>query len=333
MSPKVTVLMPVHNGEKYLREAVDSILGQTFRDFEYIVVDDASTDRSYEIARSYTDPRVVLVRNERNLGLTVSLNRGLELARGEYVARMDCDDVSLPERLERQVAFMDAHPDVGACSTWSLDIDHAGNVIGRRELPVGEELNNFYWRRSPLIHPAAMFRFDREDGPRYDPACRYAQDYDLWFRIRVRRRLANLPEHLLLYRVHDESITGSRFDAQLRSCYEVFCRHTGTSAISFEAFLALTGRSWELDPLRRAFAMMRLARRLRAPYRLYFTDDLDYARTWLYSRRTYNAVAHTRAYTAARAAFQWVARAGHRDAGRRPRPGPPPEPRGRSVSR
>ena len=324
MSPKVTVLMPVYNGEKYLREAVDSILGQTFRDFEFIIVDDASTDRGYEIARSYTDPRIVLVRNERNLGLTVSLNRGLELTRGEYVARMDCDDVSLPERLERQVAFMDANPDVGACGTWSLDIDHAGNVVGRRELPLGEELNNFYWRRS-LSHPAAMFRFDREDGPRYDPACRYAQDYDLWFKVRARRRLANLPEYLLLYRVHDDSITGSRVDAQVRSCYEIFRRHTGTPAISFEAFLALTGRSWELDPLRRAFAMMRLARRLRAPYRLYFADDLDYARTWLYSRRTYNAVAHTRAYKAARDAFRWVARAGHRDAGRRTQTGQPPE--------
>lgn len=321
MSPKVTVLMPVYNGEKYLREAVDSILAQTFRDFEFVIVDDASTDGSREIVISYADPRIVLVSNERNLGLTASLNRGLDIARGEYVARMDSDDVSLPERLERQVAFMDANPDVGACGAWSLDIDHAGNVVGSREMPVGEELNNFYWRRS-LSHPAAMFRFDREDGPRYDPAFRYAQDYDLWFRVRARRRLANLPEHLLLYRVHDESITGARGEAQLRSCYEIFRRHTGTPAISFEAFLALTGRSWELDPLRRALATMRLARGLGAPYRLYFRDDLVYARTWLHSRRAYNAVAHTRAYKAARDAVKWVARAGRRGGGDTPRAQP-----------
>ncbi|HEX6624956.1 MAG TPA: glycosyltransferase [Pyrinomonadaceae bacterium] len=314
MTPKVSVLMAVYNGERYLREAIDSILGQTFADFEFIIIDDASTDRSFEIAGGYADPRIRLVRNERNLGLTLSLNRGLDLARGEYVARMDCDDLSLPERLAKQVAFMEANPDVGACSTWAFDIDSAGNVIGKRELPVGEQLDNFYWRRS-LIHPAAMFRFDRSAGPRYDPAFRYAQDYDLWFRIRAERRLCNLPEHLLLYRVHEESITGSRFEAQLRACYDVFCRNTGTRAISFEAYLALTERSWALHPLRRAFAMMRLARRLRTPYRVYFRDDLRYARVWMYSRQIYNAVARTRTYRVARDVLKRIARAGSRATG------------------
>jgi glycosyltransferase involved in cell wall biosynthesis len=301
--------MAVYNGEKYLAEAIDSILGQTFGDFEFVIVDDASTDRSFEIAGAYADPRVVLVRNERNLGLTLSLNRGLELARGEYVARMDCDDISLPERLARQVAFMDAHPEVGACGAWALEIDQDGKVIGAREAPVGEQLHYFYWRAS-LIHPAAMFRFERGAGPRYDPAARYSQDYDLWFRIRAGRRLDNLPERLLLYRVHGESITVTRNPAQLQAVYDAFCRNLGTGAISFEAFMALTCREHTLHPVRRTLAMMRLARRLRTPYRHYFKDDLEYARTWVHSRRAYNAVARTRAGRAVCGTLKRVARAG-----------------------
>src|SRR3712207_3671984 len=111
-SPKVTVLMAVYNGEAYLREAVDRILGQTFTDLEFLVVSDGSTDGSAEILRSYADPRLRVVENERNLKLIASLNRGLELARGEYVARMDADDVSLPDRLAKQVAYLEARPEV-----------------------------------------------------------------------------------------------------------------------------------------------------------------------------------------------------------------------------
>lgn len=298
MRPKVSVVMAVYNGEKYLREAVDSILGQTFTDFEFIVVDDSSTDRSAEIVGAYADPRVILVRNERNLGLTLSLNRGLDLARGEYVARMDCDDISLSERLARQVAFMDANPEVGACSTWALDIDQAGKVIGKRETLVGEQLDNFYWRTS-LIHPAAMFRFDRTAGPRYDPAMRYSQDYDLWLRIGAAGKLSNLPEHLLLYRVHGGSVTAANADRQARSAYGAFCRHVGR-AFSYEAFQALMGYSDELDPVRRALAQIRLARGIRRPYRVYFRDDVDYARRWLRARAARLASFVTRAFRACR---------------------------------
>src|SRR5215472_9201923 len=99
--------MPVYNGEKHLREAIDSILSQTFRDFEFLIINDGSTDGSVEIIASYRDPRILLVHNEKNLGLIATLNRGMDLARGEYITRMDCDDISLPRRLEKQVAFME----------------------------------------------------------------------------------------------------------------------------------------------------------------------------------------------------------------------------------
>ena len=115
--PKVTVLMPIYNGERYLGEAIDSILGQTLRDFELLIIDDGSTDGSRGIIESYSDSRINLVRNDCNLGLVATLNRGLELSRGDYIARMDCDDIALPTRLEKQVQYMDHNPEVGLCGT------------------------------------------------------------------------------------------------------------------------------------------------------------------------------------------------------------------------
>jgi len=280
MNPRVSVVMSVYNGEKYLREAIDSILAQTFTDFEFIIIDDGSTDRSPQIIDEYADGRIRFIRNDRNIGLTLSLNKGLKTAHGEYIARMDCDDVSLPERLAKQIAFMDANREVGACGTWALDIDHAGKVIGKRETLVGEQLDNFYWRTS-LIHSSSMFRFNPSGGPWYDPTAPVSQDYDLWLRIRTERKLSNLAEHLLLYRVHDESITNVNADKQMNTAYQSFCKHVGQGVISFEAFKALMGYSHKLDPLRRSLATMRLAKRIHKPYRVFFNDDVEYACGWL----------------------------------------------------
>jgi glycosyltransferase involved in cell wall biosynthesis len=307
INPKVSVVMAVHNGEKYLREAVDSILTQTFTDFEFIIVDDASIDRSAEIISTYKDPRIRFIRSDRHLGHATCLNRGLDVALGEYVARMDCDDISLPERLTRQVAFMDANPNVGACGTWAQNIDETGKVVGRRETPVGEELDNFYWRMSPLIHPAAMFRFGKSSDLRYDGAIDHCEDYDLWWRIRAKQKLSNLSEHLLLYRIHENSVTSKYAEAQGKIAYGAFCRHVGTRAISYGAFLALMWQSYDLNPFSRALAMMRLAKSIRKSYRLFFNDDLQYARRWLHSQRIYKAAFGTQGF---RAFFNTIMRLG-----------------------
>ena len=115
--PKITVLMPVYNGEKYLRESVDSILNQTFTDFELLIINDGSTDSSMEILNSYSDSRIRIVTNEVNLRLIKTLNKGIDLATGEYIARMDCDDIADPKRLEIQLQYMEKHPDVAVCGT------------------------------------------------------------------------------------------------------------------------------------------------------------------------------------------------------------------------
>ncbi len=200
--PAVSVLMAVYDGERYLRQAVESILRQTFSDFEFLAVDDGSTDGTADILRSYRDPRFRLFRNPRNLGLAACLNRGIDEARGRYIARMDADDISLPERLARQVVFLDEHPEIGACGAWY-------RVFGERDqeirLPTdADEIKCRLFFYNVLAHPAVVLRTEafREAGLRYDVSYGTSQDYDLWVRASRRFPLANVGEFLLLFRVH-----------------------------------------------------------------------------------------------------------------------------------
>jgi len=207
-TPRITVLMPVYKGEKFLRQAIESILNQTFSAFEFLIINDGSGDRSVEIVESCRDPRIRLVHNQGNLGLIATLNRGLERARGEYIARMDCDDVSHPQRLERQVAFLDTHPDIGVCGTWFRKCGgHAGKIIRWETEP--EAVRAAMLFACPLAHPTVMLR--RESflarQLRYDRDYPHAEDYDLWRRAMQHMALANLPEVLLDYRVHPGQVT------------------------------------------------------------------------------------------------------------------------------
>lgn len=198
--PRVTVLMPVYNAGPYLREAMDSILAQTFTDFEFLIVDDGSTDGSVKIVRSYTDPRIRLVQNERNLRLAATLNRGLDLARGEYVARMDADDISLPPRLAHQIAFLDARPGIGLCGAWAEAFGGARFSMPNPTAPEAIRAKMLF--DSALVHPSVMLRrtlFDRH-GLRYPPLAHF-EDYALWQQTARLFPLANLPEVLLRYRV------------------------------------------------------------------------------------------------------------------------------------
>jgi glycosyltransferase involved in cell wall biosynthesis len=133
LSPKVTVLMSVYNGEEHLREAIDSILNQTYKNFEFLIIDDGSTDGSVNIIRSYLDPRIRLIKNKKNIGITRSLNKGLKLARGEYIARMDDDDIAFPERLEKQVRFLNEHVNVGLVGGSDITINGVGDEIRFRK--------------------------------------------------------------------------------------------------------------------------------------------------------------------------------------------------------
>ena len=202
--PRVSVVMPVYNGGAYVEEAVRSVLGQGFGDFELIAIDDGSTDGSGGILTGLgeEDGRMRVVRRE-NRGLVASLNEGIGMATGEFVARMDADDVCLPERLGRQVDFLDGEKEVAVVGSWMEGI---GAEFGRRwehpaDAAVVESALVF---RSALAHPTVMMRRSlfSEEGFRYDPTARHVEDLALWMSVAGRHRLANVPEVLLKYRVH-----------------------------------------------------------------------------------------------------------------------------------
>jgi glycosyltransferase involved in cell wall biosynthesis len=215
-APKVTVLMSVYNGEKYLREAIDSILNQTFEDFEFLIINDCSTDRTMEILQSYHDHRIKIINNEKNIGLTKSLNKGLKIARGEYIARQDADDVSAPDRLKKEIDFLGAHRDYAVVGTFVKVLNDDSKVI---RLPKGLiedfQIRDFFKRSNCLTHGSTMLRKKclLEVGF-YDESIARAQDYDLWLRLSEKYRLANIPEYLYMWRMHTESIEARFRDEQ-----------------------------------------------------------------------------------------------------------------------
>jgi len=215
-TPKVTVLMSVHNGAKYLGEAIDSIVKQTFTDFEFLIIDDGSTDNSVGIVQAYGDPRICLIHNDGNLGLAASLNRGFELARGELIARMDADDISRPERLAYQIRFMDENPLVGVCGSWVRFFPTADNSIWK--LPESsEEIRCLQFHTVGVAHPSVMVRkgFFAEHGLSYDPRFRFSQDYELWGRAIRYMKFANIQKVLLDYRISPGQICARYGSEQL----------------------------------------------------------------------------------------------------------------------
>jgi glycosyltransferase involved in cell wall biosynthesis len=205
--PRVTVVMPVYNCERFLAEAIESILSQTLADFEFVIIDDGSTDDSVEIIASYRDSRIRLIRNWTNLGVSESLNKGFCLARGEYVARMDSDDVCLPERLARQVAFMEEHAEIGICGTWIETMgEQAGQVLRYPTAPDTVKCTHLFG--PALAHPSVIMRRDmlKKLGLLYNPSFRRAQDFELWVRASEYTALANIGEVLLRYRLHHQQV-------------------------------------------------------------------------------------------------------------------------------
>ena len=201
-SPKVTVLMPVYNCELYVKEAVSSILNQTFADFELLIIDDCSTDATFQICKSLTDNRIVLIKKDKNSGYTNSLNYGISIAKGQYIARMDGDDISLPERFAKQVAFLDSNPDVAVCGTCYAEI---GDRIPIFLTQNDDKIRIEFLTANCIVHPSVMMRSSifRIFSITYDITMEPAEDYDLWVRIIAYGKIHNLQEVLFNYRVHN----------------------------------------------------------------------------------------------------------------------------------
>lgn len=207
----VTVLMPVYNGERYLASALESVLGQTFAQFQLLVIDDGSTDNSLKILRRYArhDVRLKIVSRE-NRGLVATLNEGLETARGEFVARMDADDIALPRRLEMQVAHMEAHDDVVCLGGYYELIDYLGRYLTTMMPPHDHAAleAQLLAGHTPICHPSAMMRRAVAIGAGgYDPKMMLAEDLDLWLRLGEVGNLAVLPAPVVQYRLHGKSVS------------------------------------------------------------------------------------------------------------------------------
>lgn len=206
-SPKVSVVMSAYNQARYLAPAIESILRQTFSGFEFLIINDASTDSTPQIIKSYRDQRVTIFTHRRRQGLASSLNYLIHHSRGEYLARMDADDIAYPERLKIQLDYLTRHPHVAACGTGVDLINAAGKKIGRKHYPP-RITKTLLMRYNPLIHPTVIVRRAAlAAAGQYDISLNGAEDYDLWFRLGSQYQLANISQVLLAYRINPRGIS------------------------------------------------------------------------------------------------------------------------------
>ena len=203
----VTVFMAVFNGEKYIGEAIQSVLGQSYTDFEIIVINDGSTDATLDIIEMFDDTRIRLLHNDGNKGLTFTRNRGAMEARGKYFATLDSDDLAMPDRLRTQVQYMEANPNVAICGGQALWIDAYGNALKPYKVSVGENLSHLLVFHNVFINSTLMMKTEtiRELGGYRELAP--AEDYDLSFRIGLTHQVTNLKHIFVKYRVHENNIS------------------------------------------------------------------------------------------------------------------------------
>jgi glycosyltransferase involved in cell wall biosynthesis len=223
MKPKISIIMPVYNSEKYLKDSIESIINQTFRDFEFIIINDGSTDNSLKIIKEYTklDERIKII-DQKNTGIIGALNNGLKISNGDYIARMDSDDISLQNRLEKQVAFMEENR-VKISGTWANIIDENGFYKKEKfNYPpkTWEKIKLYLIRGNPFIHPSVMFQkeiYEKEKDKNGDLYHNYKhiEDYELWTRLVPKYKSKNIQEYLLNYRVHSDQIT-KKFNLKMK---------------------------------------------------------------------------------------------------------------------
>lgn len=241
--PKVSVVMPVYNAEQYLAEAIDSILEQTFTDFEFIIIDDGSQDNSVNIVKSYDDLRIKLYQNEYNMGIAASLNRGLDLSTGKYIARMDSDDISLPERFAKQVEYLEKNTNVAVvgCGIQLFGAKAEERIFS----PTHEQLKVDLLFNCCFAHPTVMFRRNLFGAGKYVYDVNYnkMEDYALWNKVSETNKLACLQDILLKYRIHSKQITQSytqEYVLQFRRLkeYQIASMKISNEGEEFEAFIS-----------------------------------------------------------------------------------------------
>lgn len=260
LKPLVSIVIPMYNAEKYIKEAILSITNQTYKNLEIIIIDDCSKDKSVEIVKSIEDDRIILIKNDENLQQPKTRNKGLMLAKGKYIANMDADDISVQDRIEKQVAFMERHPWIDICGT---QIEKFGkrNFIKRladRLFPVKfleehDEIADIIPVRCMLAHPTVMFRTESVNKYkiRYNPEFRYAQDFELWSRLIFENvKFANLSQTLLRYRMSDEQVGNKHGNEQKKYAIDIIKRNIGKILLD-EDFCFFSNESYDEKHVRR----------------------------------------------------------------------------------
>jgi glycosyltransferase involved in cell wall biosynthesis len=206
--PLVSVVMSVYNGGLYLQEAIDSILSQRYNNFEFIIIDDGSSDHTESIILTNYDNRIRYFRNEVNKGLIYSLNFAIEQARGEFIARMDADDIATIDRIEQQIDFLISNPDHGICGTNYIQIDRNGKLISKVSLPLTNiDAQTFLFFGNCFCHSSMIIRASLIRLFQYRAEFLVCEDYDLWSRMAKKTKVANLPHFSILYRIHEQNIS------------------------------------------------------------------------------------------------------------------------------
>lgn len=209
-NPYVSVVMPVFNVEQYVKGAIESILNQSYKNFEFIIVDDCSTDSTVDVMARFKkkDKRIVLIRNRKNEGVTKSLNKALKIAKGKYIIRMDADDWSYPDRFESQIKLMEDHPEVVVSGS---NIEVCNSQLQTRYVRKYHQsdstIRKHLFRYSPFAHPATIWRAEVLKSERYNEKIRICQDYELYFRVGTKGKFMNLNKTLLKLRMHDKSVS------------------------------------------------------------------------------------------------------------------------------
>lgn len=217
-TPRVSIVMPVYNGERFLNQAIQSLLRQNFSDFELILINDGSRDSSASVLDTYarSDARITVITHTANLGIVIALNEGIARARGQYVARMDADDIAAPTRFEKQVQALDSDSNLSLVGSWAETIDSSGQTVGRVRLPTHDgTIKAGMLLGNQFIHSATMFRrclFDTA-GP-YRNRFPHAEDYDLWLRMIKYSTVSNIPAYLIRLRRYDGGVSYAHPQAQ-----------------------------------------------------------------------------------------------------------------------
>ena len=225
-APKVTVLLSVFNDEKYIGQAIESILGQTFKDFELLIIDDCSTDGTVGIIRSYDDLRIRLVVNDENIDITRSLNKGLRLAKGKYIARHDSDDISFAHRLEKQVDFLESNKDYTAVGSYTELIDDAANHIGflKCERSAEEIYYNLSYRNNLTSSSMLFLKEAINDIGYYDESSSHSEDYEFWFRLSRKYKIYVIAEYLIKYRIRKSQRCDKNYGPTFKRMFDIALR-------------------------------------------------------------------------------------------------------------